>query len=241
MAPSGVCPGLGVFATRAVPSGTVMTAYPFVQLGKRCMRRARDKPDDDYMYLRSDGATIDGHPRLLRSLSFLKKRRTEGRRERHLWGHANLANDAIHPELTGRTNNCDFVEPGASTSGRMYLVTSRAVRAGEELLVPYSLGYWMSRAGNTAWSPKMRGWLECHTRVRDALRPLIAELHEYVSVTEEADGGSCLEYIASYTQGCTCRCPCVVVARIIVRWHPSGDDTIVATCKSCACRVTAAT
>jgi hypothetical protein len=221
--PSHICNGVGVFAVQACPKGTVMTAYPFVRQGHRKVVR-QGRRNNDYAFQRSDGTAIDGHPQVLSKATFYLKRRKRG--DHHMWGVANLANDAIHPELTGRTNNCDFVEMGS----RVYLATSQAVAAGEELLVAYSLSYWMDRAQNEAWTPQMREWLGYQVRVRDALRPLHVELDEYLGVLENEEEMR-LKYIATYA--CACCAHRRHVGRLMVRWHPTMEKTMIATCMAC--------
>ena len=69
--------------------------------------------------------------------------------ERTLWGRglAQMVNDAIHPEATGRSNNCDFVffSCDDGTTCDIFVVTNRAIPAGTELLAPYGLTYWLAR------------------------------------------------------------------------------------------------
>jgi hypothetical protein len=247
--PSGVCAGVGLFAARAAASGSTLTAYPFVCAGRHQMRtRAKDRcAISDYVYTFESGATVDGDPRRLAAAAHLRRRR--GARVRsHLWGCAHLANDAIHPEVTGRANNCEFVEVegeggGAAGVRRLYLVTTRDVRRGEELLVPYSFQYWLSRASRPELPPALREWLGCHERVRDALEGAGVRLGEYVGACEagpeaEDTGGAQLEYTASFA-GCKCaKGPTRhQLRRLALRWHPSGDGTQLASCCACGCVV----
>lgn len=137
--PSTVCDGLGIFATRSIPKCTPVTAYPYVLKTDRIAARTRSNRTDlgnDYAYQWPNGDVLDAHPTLLKQCS------NRNNRDHHTWGVAHLANDAVHPELTGKTNNCVFyaverLRP--NDSHRLFLVTSRAVRKGEELLVSYSL------------------------------------------------------------------------------------------------------
>ena len=175
---SRVCRGVGVFAARSVPAGTVMTAYPFVRRGfRRSRREAAKRSDYEYEWTR-DGATLDGDPSLLAAIP--PRRRPAG--------CAHLANDAIHREVTGRDNNCDFLEGrGDPKRPRLHLVTTRAVRRGEELLVSYSLGYWLSRE-KTAADPALRRWIACHRRVTEALPHL--SLWEYIGTFGSSSSSS---------------------------------------------------
>lgn len=75
-------------------------------------------------------------------------------------GFGHMFNDAVHTEATGRRNNCCFVfrssssspspfpppHPCADQRAYAYLRTTRHVRAGQELLVPYHVTYWSERA-----------------------------------------------------------------------------------------------
>ena len=193
---SRVCDGVGVFATRSVPAGTVMTADPCVRRGGYRGTRSEAGHDADYEYEWGDGVSLDGHPKRIAHLP--RHRRA---------GVAHLANDAIHREVTGRDNNCDFVEDRRMPARpRLHLVTTRAVRRGEELLVSYSLGYWLSREDAIAQAnPELGEWIACHRRVREAVPHLW--LHEYVGAFAEANGGEDhLVYMAS----CSTRTRCAV-------------------------------
>lgn len=185
---SEVCDGVGVFAASPVPAGTVMTAYPFVRRGLRRGTRSASRPHDaDYEYEWGDAPSLDGHPALLAALP----------RRRRPRGCAHLVNDAIHAEVTGRDNNCDFLEDRDPRlhRPRLHLVTTRAVRRGEELLASYSLGYWLGREAALApRNPALAAWLACHRRVRRALPHLW--LREYVGAFDDA-GGERLVYVAS--------------------------------------------
>ena len=145
---SEVCNGQGVFATCFLPTGTPVTGYACVKVAPDVTRdRLRPRPpvDSDYMYTRTDGREIDGHPTILR-----------GRYSRRSWGYANMANDALHLELTQRENNCKFVE----RSDAVYLVTIQSVEAGDELLVSYGFDYWWFRRNDLRLPLHVRKWLK---------------------------------------------------------------------------------
>ena len=188
--PSGVCGGFGVFATRDVPAGTVMTAYPFVTRGSYKGTRRAQTHNADYEYEWSCDTSLDGHPAVLAKLSPHKR-----------VGCGHLVNDAIHREITGKDNNCDFLEDRSRSRPRLHLVTTCPVRRGQELLVSYALGYWLHRMNNTS---KMQKWIACHRRVHRTFRHLW--LHEYIGTFGEADGDKHLVYNAS----CSPRTGCSV-------------------------------
>lgn len=185
-----VCDGRGVFANVFLPRGSYVTAYAGnlrrsrsiqyrrrqyngrrryetrrnnVDSEKRDLRDSStfdDEDDDviDYCYSFSDGdRLIDGSSRgrNFRCAAFYRD------------GIAHLANDAVHEDVTGNVCNCVFRE----ARRRVYLVTRRDVEAGEELLVPYCLGYWLRkiRSRPSALPEKLRAWLRCHSIVEDLL------------------------------------------------------------------------
>jgi hypothetical protein len=210
---SRVCAGVGVFASCDVPSGTVMTAYPFVRRGCYKGTRRRAGPHDaDYEFEWDEGTSLDGHPSVLAALP----------RHRRPTGCAHLVNDAIHREVTGCDNNCDFIEDHHPSRPRLHIVTTRSVRRGEELLVSYSLGYWLSRGHSL--HPRLRGWIACHRRVRRALPQLW--LWDYIGTFGEAEGDEHLVYMASCSERSTCTAcatgnPCVP-RRVEIRWASLG-------------------
>lgn len=208
---SRVCDGVGVFAARSVPAGTVMTAYPYVLRGRRRSPRRPSTAAYEYEW-KPDGTTLDGNPALV------------GER----CGVAHLANDAIHREVTGRDNNCDFVEDrGDPKRPRLHLVTTRAVRRGEELFVSYCLSYWLGRERDKTVPEDLRRWIACHRRVTEGLPNLF--FWEYIGAFDDDDGGDSqrLEYIAKCSSRCDAdRSKCQACARgdecrlrrVEVRW-----------------------
>jgi hypothetical protein len=218
---SAVCGGLGVFAARHVPAGTVMTAYPFVRRGRygRGTRGSAKSYDADYEYEWGSAGSLDGHPKLLAQLP----------RRRRPVGVAHLVNDAIHREVTGHDNNCDFLEDHDPRRPTLHLITTRAVRRGEELLVSYSLAYWLSR---DAAHPALRDWVACHRRVARALPHLW--LREYVGAFGESEGDEHLVYTASCSawgggKGCgsaACMRGECTPRRVEIRWSTSAASAI---------------
>jgi hypothetical protein len=207
---SSVCSGLGVFAAADLPAGSYATAYPFVPSQLRRTRHGFRGLDYSYdLADPGSAATLDGHPAVLEAHRCARRTAAEttdgggdGASRCDCWpfGAANLVNDALHFGGSSRPdgNNCEFREEealrtatGASAvgsrddgnggGGRLYLVTTRDVRAGEELLVPYGLEYWVSRwsccsSSGGGLPPELpaeaRSWLACHASARRAIRRL---------------------------------------------------------------------
>lgn len=139
VASSSVCQGRGVFATEPIPQGTVITPYsgalyrfphPFLRISP-----------SPYLYIYADERwVIDGDE--------------EPSEKWMCGGHAQLANDAVHPDVTRKTNNCVLRELHSNEQNEepdicnmhacLYLVAARDVEQGEELLVAYGLEYWLS-------------------------------------------------------------------------------------------------
>lgn len=162
---STVCAGLGVFATRDIARGVCVTAYAGALVQDESWYGQAD-----YALQVNDGWTLVGHsdPSTLSPA-----------------GIAQMANDAIHPELAGVRNNCDFMIDGTSA----HLRTTRAVRAGEELLVDYHISYWLGRSSNPSLAKETRAWLRCHKRVVRALERLGCTVDGYVGEREPAEDG----------------------------------------------------
>lgn len=211
--PSSVCNGSGVFASRFLPAGSYVTAYPGRTVrqgrcGKRHRTRAMNSGTDAYIYEFDDGTLLDGQ---------------QVAASRRWWcshGVANLLNDAIHPEVTGRIYNCEFVETAVPVApsissverttarrcskkvDRVYIRTNSDVQEGEELLVSYSLDYWLYRRDQVIVSDddrtrRLSAWLACHKQVERMLtvscRMTCTLLHLYGYRTFEGEGVSCCE------------------------------------------------
>ena len=222
---SEVCDGRGVFAACGLLSGTPVTAYAGVGVATDAtLARLRPRPpvDTDYMYERVDGVTIDGNPAILRGLS--------GRRS---LGCANMVNDALHPEVTRRTNNCVFVE----RSGAVYLVTARDVEAGEELLVSYGFEYWSFRRKSELLPLVVREWVKCHTRTKKALEGITGRgcmLVDYKRCVRERGRMQVVLYTFDFDGHPGCHCPgeseVHCTRRVEVR---RGGGRTTATCRAC--------
>jgi hypothetical protein len=188
---STLCDGVGVFAARFAPRGAVLTAYAgtFVEPDA-----VISEADQAYAYQFSDACAA--------GLVIVGERNPDVLAGR---GIAQLANDAISDEVTGRTNNCAFHEE--STDGgrpRLYLVARRDIRCGEELLVPYYLGYWIPRSADASLPAKIRAWLACHRAVDTTVRRFgvkIAEYHgiEHVAPPDDTTVGQAVTGVVRYT------------------------------------------
>ena len=183
-----MCEGIGLFARRCLYRGDVVTAYAGERYSASSLAKRRQHGDErdhrhDYMYECEDGVIIDGQ----------RKGRVWWTKE----GSAQFANDAVHPDVTGKNNNCLFVEKtvgvGMTDNGkrvqlrrRVFLVADRDIDQDEELLVAYGLDYWLSwnRVGQkrNKLAPienesehrncVLRDWLTSHARVTDhVVRP----------------------------------------------------------------------
>jgi hypothetical protein len=206
LAPSTVCEGTGVFARRRFRGGDTVTAYAGARyspsaFSKRPKRTDFEAGDDDFQYQCEDGFTIDG------------------KRKGRVWwtkeGFAQFSNDAIHPELTGKTNNCVFVEKvvdvthsteidGEATCTktkkrrRVFLLADRDIDQDEELLVAYGLGYWLSWGAKQKRNDEkegadrrglkpLRDWMDLHARVqKHVIRPAFC-----LDVTSSTSSSSC--------------------------------------------------
>lgn len=161
--------GRGLFATRSLPANAAITGYPGPRVPKRGVktRLQRSRSRDFWWYVyapRGVDYYLQPSPEDLSS------------------GIAHMANDAIHPEVTGRQNNCEFRETEA---GLVYLQTSRPVRAGEELLVDYTLPYWIDRARCATappLPPMLQRMLERISCVQGLVRAFDAGVRDYVGM-----------------------------------------------------------
>lgn len=145
---SSICGGRGLFATRFIPLGTPITRY--------------------YGTMRKN---VDGLPSSRLAYTFMC------RSGRHIVGCADpppgcglgqLANDAVHEELTGRRNNAEFAEH----AGRVYLVACHDIEPGEEVLVDYHISYWIAFAddADVVSDGRLREWAAAQGRVQQGLR-----------------------------------------------------------------------
>ena len=153
---STVCEGWGVFATRDLAKGECVTRY-----AGKLVSNDTWHGNADYALKLDDTWTLVGESDPSRLCAD---------------GLAQMANDAIHQEVSGQLNNCDFLVQGTCA----YLRTTRPVRKGDELLVDYHFSYWLARSSSKNLTKETRTWLRCHKRVVSALEPLGCTVDRYV-------------------------------------------------------------
>lgn len=242
LGPSSVCKGLGVFATRTIPKGTPITRY-HGELVKHVKPACSETyyMDCAYTYQLSSGkGFIIG----ARDMSRLKGR-----------GVGQLLNDAIDPDLSGRKNNCEFCERGS----RVYIVASRNISPGEELMVDYSISYWISMAREPALlhppasslPPEVKRWAAVHRSVEDALKRVYGsqtEIYTYDSGTpllgsgDDGGGDAHLSYTVLVKKGrplaavwgCGCKSyPDRRKCAVLLGRGDTGQDRVSWRCRSC--------
>lgn len=189
------CGGRGLFATRTLPARAALTAYPGPSVPREGMRTRSQQARlrEHWWYVFEVGASphyLNPDPNNLSS------------------GVAHLANDAIHPEITGRQNNCEFCE---TADGTVFLQTTRPVRRGEELLADYSLPYWIDRSRyNPPLPSRVRSMLANARKLQSVLHAFSVQLDEYV-------GEGCFK-VKDCDLRLYCRCGGPTAHRL-VSWH----------------------
>ncbi len=186
LGPSTICGGLGIIAQRDIPKGTPITAYPgaFIKKRKsikyrlRKMVKQNEQTSSEYVLDTNNDYFIDG----------LKQ-------GNHWWtkyGLGHMANDAICFELSGKTNNCDFKEVKVYIGKkialsrnynnkqywrtRMILIASRSIKKGEELFVPYGLGYWLHVLDQPEdecrkkYGDDLYMWIQCQSFIQNMIQ-----------------------------------------------------------------------
>lgn len=152
---SRVCDGRGLFAARFLPRGTPITRYHGRVVRAAALRRLG--PDESlYVYELAGGA------RCIVGALFPAPGE----------GLGQLANDAVHPEVTFRDNNAHFSE---LPDGRVYVTALRDIRPGEEILASYHISYWLhwaERDDALRASPTLREWARVHRRAERMLQRL---------------------------------------------------------------------
>lgn len=190
---SRICSGKGVFASVFLPKGSFVSAYAGRRISKNddgIHNRTREskimRATSAYVYKLRDGSKIDG------------MQRHGGNRWWSAHGVAHLLNDAVHPDVSGHDNNCDFQEISVPVSkkrtvdgrvrkrradgvvNRIYVVTTRNVKAGEELLVSYGVSYWIKKLDYDFYAPEfesnetLRNWVRCHLDIESFLNNSIS-------------------------------------------------------------------
>jgi hypothetical protein len=181
-----ICEGLGLFATRDIPKGTPITRYHGEYLVSTPGAPVR-MTDEQAVY----AYQLSTPPSTLKTNQHARKPcRTYiigESRVSELWGKglAQFANDALHQELTGHRNNCEFIE----VDDRVYICATYDIPAHNELLVSYHLSYWMGMLRDqdaSNWPDHVRHWVACHCHIEDLLRRMLAidvRMDEYLGVT----------------------------------------------------------
>lgn len=152
VAHSSICDGRGLFATRFLRKDTPITTY-----GGRRVRSVHNVVGDDALYLYE----------LQKGSGFIVGERVplDGN------GVAQLANDAIHPELTGASNNARFEEREEEHGSTIvYLVADADIELGQEILVEYHISYWIALRCHESVPPTISEWCHAHAHVQDALK-----------------------------------------------------------------------
>ncbi len=122
---SKVCAGFGVFATRFIPTGNLITRYHGVLCGSQEEAATIDPTLRYNMEYGKEGAILVGESDV---------RKCESK------GVAQLVNDAVSVALHGRMNNCCFV----GKDSEVWLKSLCPINSGEELLAGYGIDYWQS-------------------------------------------------------------------------------------------------
>lgn len=135
--------GRGVVALRELPRGALVTEYAG---DMRPPGTACSNAELDFALEVPVRHAPDGRPGWL----------LVGRRDpRPGDGVAQIANDAVHPCATNRSNNCEFHWEG----GACFLRATRRILPGQELMVSYHLVYWLGKRAEEHLRPRARRWL----------------------------------------------------------------------------------
>jgi len=172
--------GRGLFATRSLPAGTPLTAYPGpvvkvsnVSSRTRSAKKWCRKVDAYIMEIVQNVKGVAVHGKTTELLNFLPDPADVRN------GMAHLANDAIHPDITGFSNNCDFIQRECKDKqyDELYLCTSRDIRRGEELFVDYMLPYWMSCKHLPA---SLSTWIRKFRKIQSKMTAMDIRLDQYM-------------------------------------------------------------
>jgi SET domain len=219
--PSNVCEGNGLFSTRRISKGTPITRYHGRIVGSKEYQTLTPL-ETAYTYM------IVQKTRKVYLVGYKNVDELAGK------GVAQLANDAIHHELTGLHNNCRFEERGH----RVYLVAKRDIAPNEELLVSYHISYWIETVRYQhvgvciALPDHVRFWISCHLALEDLLRKRLhrkkLEIDAYhglrTDVNENKETIGVVTYSISLNSSaeptsdcCRCKCKCLS-STAMVRW-----------------------
>ena len=155
---SNICDGgRGVFANIFIKRGTLITNY-----ASDIKPRNSTDADDPYVLDMSDFSNTKEDTDVYVGISDTSK--LEGR------GVAQLANDAISATLTGYENNTSF----EMTTTGVYLMATRDIETGEELFVPYGIGYWFGQLRNNPekYSKLYRVWFDYIGFIQEELQKI---------------------------------------------------------------------
>jgi hypothetical protein len=188
--------GRGVFCERDLPAGAWVTPYDGAARYVGAMACVPGRVADYALEVPGHAVGVPGRAETILGVAprGAAERRALGRGGRVVQraaggrarGFGHLLNDAVHPEVTRRANNCEFRFRGAAA----YIVTTRAVPAGQELLVPYHVSYWATRA---AWvrprdlPPRLAGFCAA---ARAAARVVARDVSRGLALEEYLGGGA---------------------------------------------------
>ena len=169
VAPSKVCDGRGVFATRDIKAHEIVTLYPASNELSLCANRVRGhvavwRPES-YQGPQADYAMFNGHPYFGENALRLEADPAEEATQDGFLGH--LINDAAMPptdatdmdyaleylKTTTNETNCHAVP---FPSGLVAVAASKDVAAGEELLMTYTFGFDKQFMEDVAADPELR-------------------------------------------------------------------------------------
>lgn len=123
---SDICNGLGIFAKKNIKKNDIITWYYGNLVDYKYINSKKYKHNKYIIEYNSINKK-----KLLIGISDINKIKGKGM--------AQLANDAIHFKLTGKTNNSYFIQKGRY----ILIIASRNICKNEEILVPYGMEYWM--------------------------------------------------------------------------------------------------
>ena len=164
--------GRGLFAIRSLPTGTPLTEYPgpVINESNVSSRTRSGKRKSKRVHAYAFEIACTPNVLTLQPDPFdLSK------------GVAHIANDAIHPEVTGFSNNCEFIQKKKGETEEVYLCTSRKVKRGEELFVDYLMPYWIN--GKHPHSA-MSKWLKKARRIQHTMKAMGVRLEQYMGGDE---------------------------------------------------------
>lgn len=118
---SNICDGYGVFAKKDIPKNVIITYYYGYLKSKKLFKKEENKYAMEY---------DNEKGKILIGFNDIEKL--------ELKGVAQLVNDAISPNITGKTNNAFFEKD----EKYIFLKTINNISKDEEILAPYGINYW---------------------------------------------------------------------------------------------------